>query len=158
MVSWYFAYGSNMNPGRVRERGLNVVDVQAASINDLSLRFDKAAREHPGEGHANLVWLRGSTAEGVLYRLVAPVEIEKMDPFETAPRYYSREVITVQTGQGPVQAWTYFANAAVRRDGLLPSRDYLDHLLAGQPWLSPKYFDWLAAHPVAPRRQAEAGL
>ncbi len=61
----YFAYGSNMNPQRVRERGLAVVRAEAARLPGFRLAFDKCSA--PGaagvgraaSGHASLpepVW------------------------------------------------------------------------------------------------------
>lgn len=146
---WYYAYGSNMNPDRVSQRGLDYTEVRAGWVAGLGLRFNKQAKDHPDCGHANLVYAPDERAEGVLYHLTQAAMIERMDPFERAPINYSRECIAVQTAAGVVYAWTYFANRAVLREGLRPSRDYLDHLLAGQRWLSPEYFARLAAQPVS---------
>lgn len=146
---WYYAYGSNMNPARVTQRGLEFVETRAGRIAGLGLRFNKQAKDHPECGHANLVYAPGEVAEGVLYRLTDEAMIERMDPFERAPINYSRECWPVTTHQGEVIAWTYFANPAVLRDGLRPSREYLGHLLAGEPWLSRPYFERLTAQPVS---------
>lgn len=143
----YFAFGSNMNPERVRQRGLVVEHAEAAALHGFRLVFDKHAREHAGTGHANVVWAPGEVVEGVLYHLAGPDEILKMDPFENAPWSYSREVVVLSANGGARHAWTYFANAAARRDGLVPPRSYLNHLLAGKPYLSPEYFRRLRAWP-----------
>ncbi len=148
---WYFAYGSNMNPDRVEQRGLGFERAVGGRVSGLGLRFNKQAKEHPDCGHANLVYAPGEVAEGVLYRLVTDDMIWRMDPFERAPVNYSRECIVVQSAAGPVVSWVYFANAAVQRNGLLPSREYLGHLLAGQPFLSAAYHARLASHPVSDR-------
>jgi hypothetical protein len=140
----YFAYGSNMNPERVRERGLRVMRAEAARLPGFCLVFDKASPAHPGVGHANVVRDRAAVVEGVLYWLADERQILKMDPFERAPVNYSRERVEVLTDAGPVWCWTYFANPAVRRPGLRPSREYLAHLLAGRPFLSPAYYQRLA--------------
>lgn len=128
-----------MNPNRVAERGLAVVSVESAQLTGYTLRFDKVSRAHPEESHANVVWQRGSVVEGVLYTLQGDEEILKMDRFESTPVNYGREAVTVGTASGPVSAWTYFANPAVRRDGLRPSDAYLGHLLAGAIFLSEDY-------------------
>jgi len=145
----YFAYGSNMNPARVAARGLEVRDALPARYVDRELVFDKSSAAHPGSGHANLRWRRGAVAEGVFYELADDRQILLMDPFESAPVNYSRELVEVQTPRGRRWAWTYFANAAVRRPGLRPSRGYLDHLLAGRPFLSAPYYRRLAAWPCS---------
>lgn len=143
----YFAYGSNMNPERVRSRGLEVVRAEAARLPGFRLAFDKHAAEHEGAGHACITVAAGQSVEGVLYSLAGPAEILKMDRFERAPIYYGREVIYVATAAGSVAAWTYFANTAVLRPGLKPHRSYLAHLLAGQSYLSADYYARLAAWP-----------
>lgn len=143
MITRYFAYGSNMNPARVTARGLRFTRCVSGRVGNVRLVFDKASRDHPACAHANLEFARDSTAEGVLYELVDADEILKMDPFERAPINYSREAVTVWTAEGDVVAWTYFANPGVRRAGLRPERAYLEHLLAGRPYLSAAYFDRL---------------
>ena len=44
----------------------------------------------------------------------------------------------------------YIANPAFREEGLLPSEDYLAHLLAGRELLSEAYWSALAALPFHP--------
>jgi len=139
-----------MNPERVRQRGLDFDCVLGGRVPGLGLRFNKQSKEHPNCGHANLVYAPAETAEGVLYQLTSDDMITRMDPFEKAPVNYSRECIAVQTEQGPIMSWVYFANPAVIRDELVPSQDYLDHLLAGRPYLSADYHARLARWPVSP--------
>ncbi len=143
MVQRYFAYGSNMNPARVEARGLLVERAEGARLAGFRLQFDKTSKKHPDVGHANLVYAPDSVVEGVLYWLESPGEIAKMDPFESAPVNYSREVVRVVAVSGSITTWTYFANPAVRREGLKPPRSYLEHLLAGEPFLSSGYLDML---------------
>ncbi|MEZ5560780.1 MAG: gamma-glutamylcyclotransferase family protein [Pseudomonadales bacterium] len=145
MILTYFAYGSNMNPDRVAERGLLVQRAESARLPGYRLLFDKTSNQHPGVGHANVAWAPEAEVEGVLYWLAAPDEIVKMDRFERTPVNYSREVVQVHTAAGPVPSWTYFANPAVRRAGLKPPRSYLRHLLAGAAYVSPGYLAMLEA-------------
>ena len=138
-----------MNPDRVRERGLRFSECHGAVLRDVALVFDKVSRHHPDEAHANIRHAPGSLVEGVIYVLEGPLEITKMDVFESAPVNYGRDVVWVDYAEavsdvGRIPAWTYFANPAVRRTGLKPSRAYLDHLLAGRPYLSAGYADALA--------------
>ena len=164
MIARYFAYGSNMNPDRVRERGIKFHMAMGARLPGFALVFDKTSRDLPGAGHANMVPAPGREVEGVLYWLCDTEEIRKMDPYEAAPVNYSREVIQVQAQRQDVHAaapirdlpaenpvvlscWTYFANPAVRVPGLLPPRSYLDHLLAGRAFLSADYVRMLERWP-----------
>ncbi len=144
MPEFYFAYGSNMDPARVATRGLRFDRACNAVLAGVRLTFDKQSREHPRSGHANLTFDRDARAEGVLYHLTTPEDIARMDVFEAVPVNYSREVVVVSANGRDVVAWTYFANAAVVRAGLLPERTYLNHLLAGRGFLSREYFQWLS--------------
>ncbi|MDP6374589.1 MAG: gamma-glutamylcyclotransferase family protein [Pseudomonadales bacterium] len=145
MPTFYFAYGSNMNPVRVQERGLAFVSISPARLAGFRLVFDKVSVAHPGRSHANVVFAPGEVVEGVLYGLEDCSEIHKMDRFERAPINYGREVVVVESRGARTPAWTYFANPAVRTPGLRPPRDYLEHLLAGREYLSRDYFEWLSA-------------
>ncbi len=140
----YFAYGSNMNPVRVADRGLVIVEATGGSLSGYRLKFNKQSRDHEGIGHANVVYAPGTVVEGVVYELADVHEIHKMDPYESAPVNYGRDVVPIETAQGQVWCWTYFANKAVVREGLRPSQAYLEHLLAGRDHLSSDYVDGLA--------------
>ena len=148
MTDLYFAYGSNMNTERVAERGLEVVDALSGRLHDFRLAFDKASRRQAGVGHASIHRAPGQVVEGVLYRLTGAAEILKMDRFESAPVNYGRDVVAVQTATGTAWAWTYFANAAVLKPGLKPSEEYLEHLLAGEVFLSSAYHARLTRWPT----------
>lgn len=145
-----------MNPERVSVRGLKFDQVVRGWLPGWGMRFNKQSKDHPECGHANLVATpnqagRGSveTVEGVLYRLADESMIFRMDPFERAPINYSRERVWVQSDEGPIATWTYFANPALLRDNLRPSREYLDHLLAGKPFLSETYYSRLLTQRVS---------
>ena len=167
MVARYFAYGSNMNPQRVKDRGIRYQLAMGAVLDGYALVFDKTSRNHAGLGHANLVVAPAARVEGVLYWLDERDEIRKMDKFEHAPVNYSREIVRVRIhpneiapgvgeglvsgddGSGTATTWTYFANPAVRRPGLLPPRSYLKHLLAGEAFLSADYYQRLVDWPCS---------
>jgi gamma-glutamylcyclotransferase (GGCT)/AIG2-like uncharacterized protein YtfP len=144
----YFAYGSNMNPDRVAQRGLSTVSALPGVLSGFRLVFNKMSREHAGVGHANIEWDRHCEVEGVLYELHSADEIAKMDPYERAPWNYGREVVKIAHGQRFIWAWTYFANPAVKTAGLLPPKGYLAHLLAGDDFLSQDYAQALRRHPT----------
>lgn len=155
MSAYYFAYGSNMNADRMIERGLKFHRALAGSVDHLALAFNKLAADAPHRSYANVVYARNQRVEGVLYQLTHVDEIFKMDPFEGAPRLYSREVYAVSTAEGPIPAWVYVANKAMLKEGMMPERWYLEHLLAGKSYLSDDYYQQLTQvacvddHPVA---------
>ena len=145
--SYYFAYGSNMNPARMRARGLAYVDLWAARLPGYGLRFNKAAHNQPGVAYANIVPTSNSCVEGVLYGLASEQDLDKMDHFEGTPVRYSRECLEVSGEFGAQAAWVYVANPAFVREGLLPQSRYLEHLLAGQAYLSAAYLTFLRQQP-----------
>ena len=150
-MQWYFAYGSNMNPARMQARGLNVLVALPGRLPGYQLCFNKRAMDRaPGRAYANIQHARDGVVEGVLYRLQGAGEIAKLDHFEGTPIYYSRECLPILAAQGTQPAWVYIANPAFREEGLLPSEDYLAHLLAGRELLSDAYWSALAALPVHP--------
>ncbi len=148
-VDHYFAYGSNMNPLRVAERGLKSAKPMSALLRFYRLVFNKRSKGSRTTGHANIEYDPVSNVEGVLYKLDSSEEILKMDPFENAPVNYSREAVRLETECGVRWAWTYFANPALKQDGLLPEREYLDHLLKGKSYLSISYYNNLERHEVS---------
>ncbi|GGX95320.1 gamma-glutamylcyclotransferase [Litchfieldella qijiaojingensis] len=137
-MPYYFAYGSNMNPARVEARIGATESVMAGILEDHELRFDKASRI-PGIAHANVASCPGKRVEGALFRLCEPAQIELMDPFEGFPHDYRRQRRTIVTEHGPVEAWVYIAVSERIRPALKPAREYLAHLLAGEPFLSAEY-------------------
>ena len=147
-MPYYFAYGSNMNPARMRSRGLLFDEARAGQLSGFALCFNKRAHDRPGRSYANIRYQRDGVVEGVLYRLSHADEIRKMDPFEGTPVFYSRERMPVITAQGVIAAWVYVANPAMRAEGLWPTRAYLEHLLAGREFLSEAYWQTLAAVPA----------
>ncbi len=136
-----------MNAERMRIRGLNVRRALAGRIDHLALSFNKKAADAPHRSYANVVYRQGSAVEGVLYELDSQHEIHKMDPFEGAPRLYSRDIFSVNTDEGFISSWVYVANKAMIEEGLLPARWYLNHLLEGKPYLSAPYFQSLQQTP-----------
>lgn len=140
---YYFAYGSNMNPERVVYRGLSVDHYESGVLTDYRLVFNKKSVKHEGAASANVVEHKGECVEGVIYKLSHPEEIRVMDPFEGYPVRYSRYLLPIACADGQRDAWVYIANEAYVSHGLKPARWYLNHLLAGRPWLSKPYFEKL---------------
>lgn len=142
-MSWYFAYGSNMNPARLAARIGATRRVMAGVLHDYSLRFDKASKI-AGISHANVAAIVGERVEGALFELECPEQIQMMDPFEGYPADYERHRLPVTTREGDIEAWVYIAAPGTTATALRPAREYLEHLLAGEPYLSRAYHARLA--------------
>jgi len=157
-AGYYFAYGSNMNPERVRVRGMAIRSYMAGTLNDYRLAFNKRSTIVPGAASANVMASPGSVVEGVIYQLEDHTTIETMDPFEGYPVRYGRHIVPIITREGVLESWVYTARADHIQEGLRPARWYLDHLLAGKDMLSEAYFKSLesvvplADSHIEPRR------
>ena len=143
-VHYYFAYGSNMNSDRVRQRKMSFESASSGRLLDYSLRFNKRSVKYPGAAAANVVASAKGVTEGVVYRLADPVQIEMMDPYEGYPVLYRRTALPIVTKAGVVDAWVYIANEDYVAEGLAPAQWYLNHLLAGRGYLSNSYFESLS--------------
>ena len=139
---YYFAYGSNMNPERVRARGLEYSQVLSGQLSGYELSFNKYSAKQEGAA-ANIIRQENAVTEGVLYLLSGEEQIIQMDPFEGFPDHYSRELLSIATKAEPVKAWVYIAIQRFIRENLLPPRWYLNHLLAGKQFLTQPYYERL---------------
>ena len=79
MNRFYFAYGSNMNPERIRER-----IPQARLVGKATVRGWRLVERL----YADIERAKGSSVEGVLY-LVNETELFRLDAYEGYPRVYS---------------------------------------------------------------------
>ncbi len=139
----YFAYGSNMNPERMRERGIDFSERVRAILEGWRLEFNKVASRNPEEGYANIVKDDKEIVEGILYT-VFDSDIKKLDRYEGYPCHYNRITVIVKLNDGKErEAITYVANSEKVRDGLKPSREYLNHLLERCDLLSQEYCEKL---------------
>lgn len=152
-VSWYFAYGSNMNvarlvDARLRPEGVELADRIGGRLDGWTLAFDKKARSPAGAGAGNIRPAAGRCVHGTLNAL-PPRGFEVLDHWEgVANGHYERRLVpVVRTDTGAtVEAITYVA--LLTADGLRPTRDYLGHLLAGRDLLPADYWERLSATPT----------
>ena len=139
----YFAYGSNMNIVRMRERGIRFSKREWAVLEGYRLVFNKIASRNRMEGYANIVEDRGNYVEGILYD-IADEDLKKLDKYEGYPQHYDRKKLKVRLVNGEtVKAVVYVAQQEMTSDELKPSKDYLNHLLKGCDLLSKKYCEKL---------------
>ena len=135
----YFAYGSNMDPDRMRERGVNFLKREHAILEGWRLEFNKVSSRNPDEGYANIVKDENSVVEGILYE-INDSDLKILDRYEGYPNHYERIKVAVRMDNGEkVEAVTYIAKPDKVKNGLKPSRKYLNHLLKGCDLLSEEY-------------------
>jgi gamma-glutamylcyclotransferase (GGCT)/AIG2-like uncharacterized protein YtfP len=147
---YYFAFGSNMNQQRMRERRVNYSSALPAHVHGYNLVFNKVAYSPSGAGYANLSPGEG-TVHGVLYHLDGPEDLDTLDGYEgVGSDHYYRKTMHVRLSQDntTVLAVAYLACAKRTREGLKPTKDYLGHLLAGKEFLPEAYYETLKEFPT----------
>lgn len=141
----YFAYGSNMNPERMKKRGADFRSREPLVLRGFTLAFNKISSGKPGAGAANIVPDEKGSVEGILYKITWR-GIYKLDIFEGYPNEYERKYLKVDRGmEGEELIVTYMARPDRVYDGLSPTREYMRHLLAAGPELSASYYEGLKA-------------
>ena len=152
-LSWYFAYGSNMDAERLFEDRLGPERVAAGKriagrLDGWRLAFNKKARTPPGAGAGNIVAAPGAIVHGTL-NLLPPKGFEILDKYEgVSGGHYERQLVRVVRGDdgATVEAITYVALLVA--EDLRPTRVYLGHLLAGRDLLPADYFQRLSETPT----------
>ncbi|MEI7876076.1 MAG: gamma-glutamylcyclotransferase [Alphaproteobacteria bacterium] len=153
---WYFAYGSNMDAGRLFDDRLKPQGVAAGEriggrLDGWRLTFDKQVTRPdapPGAGAGNIVPAAGEAVHGTLNAL-PPKGFEVLDIHEgvAAGHYERRTVAVIRADNGEtVEAITYVA-LKVGAD-LKPTCAYLGFLLAGGDLLPADYLERLKAAPT----------
>lgn len=144
-VLYYFAYGSNMNPERMIERNVGFSQRRRAMLKGFKLKFNKVSERNPNEGFANIVHDHNELVEGVLYKIMKS-DLPKLDLVEGYPSHYDRFKLGIELDNGKkVKAEVYIAQPDYVRDGMKPSRSYMEHLLAGKDIISDRYYRILGA-------------
>lgn len=118
----YFAYGSNLNLQRLRNRTPSCVALGVAKLTGYRLCFHK--RSPDGSGKCNILHtgVRADRVYGVLYRLEAR-EKPLLDNAEGVGGGYNTGRVRVRVADTEIQASTYFAD-----------RDYIDNTLRPYDW------------------------
>jgi gamma-glutamylcyclotransferase (GGCT)/AIG2-like uncharacterized protein YtfP len=123
----------------MRERRINFSKREHAILEGWRLEFNKVSSKNPKEGYANIVKNENSVVEGILYE-ISDSDLKTLDKYEGYSSHYGRIKIIVKMDNGEkVEAITYIAKPDKVKDGLKPSREYLDHLLKGCDLLSEEY-------------------
>jgi gamma-glutamylcyclotransferase (GGCT)/AIG2-like uncharacterized protein YtfP len=141
----YFAYGSNCDPTVMTKKGVAYASSQPATLSDYRLLFNKKAMREslpPGIGYANINQTPHGIVEGVLYD-IHDEHLGRLDKSERYPHHYTRIEVVVRTRGGPVACTSYQARPDKLADGLRPSRDYLNHILAAKDFFTSRYFEKL---------------
>jgi gamma-glutamylcyclotransferase (GGCT)/AIG2-like uncharacterized protein YtfP len=127
---YYFAYGSNLHPLRLRLRAPGARALGPARLRRYSLRFHKLGRDGSGKCDASYTGCRTDLVHGVVYR-VARRDLRTLDRAEDAGRGYRCERVTVDFGGRRRLVVTYTALPAAIRAGRFPFDWYLGFVARG---------------------------
>jgi gamma-glutamylcyclotransferase len=147
---WYFAYGSNLDPGTfLGRRRMQPLATAIGVLRDFELRFDLPVG--PGErGVANVAPRPGDHVWGALYHL-KHADAGRLDRTEGVDKgvYRRLAVEVIRPDTVRIAAFTY--RSEISRPERRPSRRYLGLLLAGarELGLPPEYVERLRAWPLA---------
>ncbi|MGH0029889.1 MAG: gamma-glutamylcyclotransferase family protein [Myxococcota bacterium] len=157
---WYFAYGSNLDPGTfLGRRRMRPLDACCARLDGWRLVFD--LRVGPGErGVANLLPDAGAWVHGVAWA-IGRRQAAWLDLTEGVPQgVYRREAVRLaRDDAGPLLAFTYVSEH--RTPDRRPSQRYMNLLLRGARHhrLPDAWLTRLRAVPLAvDERQAQGEL
>ena len=145
----YFAYGTNCNPALLEQKGVTFTARQRALLKGYRLLFNKRSlRESlPSSiGFANISTCEDGIVEGILYD-VGGDDLTALDESQKYPEHYDRIRVVVEADSGKEECWVYKAPPEMTAEGLVPSRNYLEHILIDGPGFSS--IDELIAEAVA---------
>jgi gamma-glutamylcyclotransferase len=137
----YFAVGSNMDPSRMKK--IRFAMRMHISLSDYNLRFMKVAYDNPRMGYTNVESVSGQVVEVAFYD-VLDQDLPKLDVCEGYPRQNNRIIVKVLLDdESQVETVVCMTQLDKVRNGLRPSREYLNHLLKAKDILSEAYFQKL---------------
>ncbi|HEX9257912.1 MAG TPA: gamma-glutamylcyclotransferase family protein [Acidimicrobiales bacterium] len=147
----YFGYGSNMDLTSLRAKGVTPSTSQRAALPGWRLRFNVAHffRHEGGVGNIERTDDPADRVLGVVH-LCEDSDLARLDEAEAYPIGYDRVELAVLTDTGPVTAVAYVGTPAFVDDTRLPSRRYLNILVAGATaaGIDSAYIEALRAHQV----------
>ena len=138
----YFAYGSNMDQQRLLSRDVIFSKKLKGMITNWQLVFNKVARNKEGVGWANIVPKESSVVEGIIYKITEQ-SIANLDYYEGYPDHYEKKEMPVESNDGILNCIVYVAKPTKVSEGLKPTKEYLNHLLKENEFLSKSYLSHL---------------
>jgi gamma-glutamylcyclotransferase (GGCT)/AIG2-like uncharacterized protein YtfP len=106
-MTHYLAYGSNLHPLRLQQRGVQAQFEGTVQLDDYRLRFAK--RSMDGSAKCTIEPAPGHIVHAAIY-VMQPNSLELLDRFEGLGRGYERQQLDIRLASGVVQAITYQAS------------------------------------------------
>ena len=139
----------------LRAKGVEPRESVPATLEGWALRFNVRHwfRHEGGMGNIEHTGRASDRVLGLVHRC-DEADLGTLDAVEAYGWRYDRVEVDVQTERGPVRALTYVGMPAAIDDSCLPTRRYLNILLAGAEaaGLDENYVGVLRVHPLSPAR------
>jgi phage replication-related protein YjqB (UPF0714/DUF867 family)/gamma-glutamylcyclotransferase (GGCT)/AIG2-like uncharacterized protein YtfP len=116
----YFAYGSNLSVTQMAQRCPDATDPRPATLADHGWLINE-------RGVATVEPFDGSVVHGVLWQ-VSDHDLDVLDSAEGVPVRYRRDRMSVDTDDGPTEAWVYVDH---RVEPGAPRPGYLERIIDG---------------------------
>ena len=123
----YFAYGSNMNFGQMKERCPRNRFIGKAYLEGFKFVFDGHSDTRHG-AVANVIQSSGHNVEGGLFAITES-DLKSLDRSEGYPRVYNKEELTVRDEKGESFGVIVYKRIGERTGK--PSKSYLNTILKG---------------------------
>lgn len=127
---YYFAYGSNLHPMRLRARTRSASVLGRARLRGYRLRFHKRGRDLSAKCDAWRTGRREDMVHGVLYR-IARGDRRILDRAEDLGQGYDRVRLRVSVSGRQRVVFTYLARREAIAVGLRPFDWYLEYVQRG---------------------------
>jgi gamma-glutamylcyclotransferase (GGCT)/AIG2-like uncharacterized protein YtfP len=125
-VPRYFAYGSNLDECRLRDRCPGATLVSVGSLQNFRLDFTVYSDGWKA-GAADVVRSAGDEVWGLIFELT-DADLDELDRFEGYPHQYIRHVFRIGSSCGELDAWVYTAKR--KRGFVAPLRRYVEIIRA----------------------------
>jgi len=148
----YFAYGSNMNPGQLKQWQITYANCQRAILQDHKLAFTRYSAKWQG-GVADIIESKGDIVEGVLYEMTVK-GLEKLDEKEGVHSgAYRRKNISVEAGRSERTTAITYEVVNKQAEFIPPSEEYMNIVIKGAEinGLSEAYIEGLKSVQVKDR-------
>jgi len=138
-----FAYGSNMNANRLKQRVPSAIKICNASLPGYKFAFNKRSNDGSGKGNIQQTNVDGDTVAGVVFE-INETEKPALDAVEGLGNGYNQTVVDLLDENGETfQAQVYIADESAVDNALLPYDWYKEFVVTGaeQNGLPPEYVE-----------------
>ena len=126
----------------MKKRKIRYSDYFSVYLPNYKLVFNKQSYKRPEVGFASIEKEEGSKVEGILYK-IDERDVDLLDKYEGFPKHYEKHQMFVfnAINHNPIECLVYIANPNKIKEGLYPSKNYIEFLKEGKEFLSSKYYD-----------------